>query len=322
MKSLRTLAFLSLASALLAGCGGTNSGFFDPAPLPDGDPAKVDNMPSARLPQENADPLSTVPDPKDPPATIKGRSPGRLQPTSDLRTLHPGDFYQYYVTGRLTAEIGGTTPSSSSRPITGTMTRTVTQEIYNGIMTNKVTNRLVYKPAGGIPVTEIEELYYDQDSDGYLTLVARRFGMQLWTVEDTGFAFPGVWAPLTAASGVTHLLNDPTSVNVLVTMSDTLSVTNTQDIATGMGVYATWKTERSRSMKEEYTVTPLAGEVLNIQEDWAGTENWSPIIGSYIYRTTNRTRNYLVVDTASPLVYRNEIYTLSTNEILTTTTVR
>lgn len=323
MKSLRTLAFLAAVSSLIAGCGGTNSGFFDPAPLPDGDPAKVDSLPQAQLPQQDAAPLDTAPAPKNPPGTVKGRSPGKLQPSSDLRTMQPGDFYQYYVTGRLTIDIGGANPFQSSAPITGTMTRTVTQEIYNGILTNKVTNRLVYKPAGGIPVTEIEELYFDQDSvDGNVTLVARRFGAQLWTVEDTGFTFPGTFTGHSGSSGVTHLVNDATSTNVLVTMSDTLSVNNTQDIGTGMGAYGTWLTERSRNMKEEYTITPVAGEVGIVVEDWAGSENWAPIVGSYIYRSTSRTRRYTVVETVTPLTFRGEVYTLTTNEILTTTTVR
>jgi hypothetical protein len=322
MKSLRTLAFFALAGSILAGCGGSANGFFDPAPLPDGDPAAVDRMPPANLPQPNAKPLADPPPAVNPPTTIKGRSPGRVQPTSDLRTLQPGDFHQYYVTGRLTTEIGGANPFSSSVPITGTATRTVTTEIYNGILTDKVTNRLVYKPAGGIPVTEIEELYYDQDADGNLRLVARRFGAQLWNVDDTGFYVPGVWANLVSSSGVTHLINDATSINVLVTQSDTLTVTGTQDIATGMGVYGTWKTERSRNSKEQYTITPVVGEVSDIVEDWSSTENWTPIIGAYVFRTTNRSRNHTVVETASPLSFRTELYTLTTTEILTTTTVR
>lgn len=322
MKSTRALSLLALAGSILAGCGGSPSGFFDPAPLPDGDPGNVDRVAPAKLPEPNAAPLSTLPEAKDPPATIKGRSPGRLQPTSDMRTLQPGDLYMYYVTGRLTVDITGAVPFQSSRPITGTMTRTVTQEIFNGLMTLKVTNRLVYKPAGGIPVTEIEEVYYDQDVDGNLRQVARRSGAQLWNVEDTGFYIPGNWFPNQATSGVTHLINDATSVNALVTQSDTLSVSGTQDIATGMGAYGTWKTERSRNQKEEYTLTPLVGEIGLVVEDQSSTENWSPIVGSYIFRSMNRSRTLTVVETASPFVLRNDTYTLTTTEILTSTTVR
>lgn len=322
MKSLRALAFAALAGSILVGCGGSTNGFFDPAPLPDGDPANVDRMPPAELPDLGAAPLGSLPAPKDPPATVKGRSPGRLMPTSDLRRMQPGDLYMYYVTGRLTTNITGAVPFQSSVPITGTMTRTVTQEIYNGILTNKVTNRLNYKPIGGIPVTEIEELYYDQDVDGHVVLVARRSGAQLWNVEDTGFYIPGVWRALTATSGVTHLINDPTSVPVLVTQSDTLSVTGSQDIATGMGVYGTWKTERSRNQKEEYQTTPFIGEIGMVVEDQSATENWSPIVGSYIHRSMNRTRVFTVVESTTPFVLRNDTYSLTTTEILTTTTVR
>jgi len=322
MKSTRALSLLALAGWILAGCGGSPSGFFDPAPPPPADPGNVDRVAPAKLPEPNAAPLAALPEAKDPPATIKGRSPGRLQPTSDMRSLRPGDLYMYYVTGRLTVDITGATPFQSSRPITGTMTRTVTQEIFNGLMTLKVTNRLVYKPAGGIPVTEIEEIYCDQDIDGNLRQVARRSGAQLWEVEDTGFYIPGNWFPNQATSGVTHLINDATSVNALVTQSDTLSVSGTQDIATGMGAYGTWKTERSRNQKEEYTLTPLVGEIGLVVEDQSSTENWSPIVGSYIFRSMNRTRSLAVVETASPFVNRTDTYTLTTTEILTSTTVR
>ncbi|HRF58951.1 MAG TPA: hypothetical protein PLH94_03435 [Fimbriimonadaceae bacterium] len=329
MKSLRTLAVAAAVGSILAGCGGTNGGFFDPAPLPPGGVGDVSKVPPAPIPGQNDPPLTDAPAPTPPPATIEGVGTAAIAPSTGFRFLRPGDYWQYYVTGRLTTQvIGGANPSQNSRSITGTLTKTITTEIFDGQPVLKLTNRFVYNPQGGLPVTEVEELYLDQDGAANITLLARRHtvgdnNVRIFArVTETAFVQPGQWQPLTSASGQTDFVNDPSSPQENSRMNDTLTVTGSKDIATGLGRYGTWKTERSTAIEYTFGDPVGAGQITRGDEAVAATEYWVPAIGSYVYRKTNTTRVWDVVDTFSPLTFRQQNYTFTTFEVLVSTTVQ
>lgn len=270
---LKYLPILTTAAAaiIVVGCGG-----------------KADNLvPLGPLPPETTGGDS---------GGTTGVTPGTIPPGATMRLLQPGDMWKYNVTGRRTQQTNGL--GGTSVPVTGTLTRTVSQDDLNGTTTLKITERLVYVPQGSVQVTHVIEYYVNQDAAGAITLLAKREDGVLLDVISTDYALLGTWNEAATDSGQTSLINDASSTNADGHMSDTFSVVDQQDVVCALGKYGTWHAEASQTSEENFTgVVNLIdlgqfvqeGTLLSSHTDASRTEFWNPTLGSWIRRQESST---------------------------------
>lgn len=225
-----------------------------------------------------------------------GVTPGTIPPGTTMRHLKPGDMWKYNVTGRVTSQVNG--KGGTSVPVSGTLTRTVTEEDFNGTTTTKITERLVYTPQGSVQVTHVVEYYVYQDGGGAITLVAKREDGVLLDVIATDYSLIGSWAESANDSGQTTLINDASSINADEHRSDTFSVVDQQDVVTSLGKYGTWHVEASQTSETNFSgVINLIdlgqyvaeGTLLKSMQDASKTEYWNPTLGSFIRRQESST---------------------------------
>lgn len=225
-----------------------------------------------------------------------GVTPGTIPPGTTMRQLQLGDMWKYDVSGRVTTQVNGT--GGTSVPITGVLTRTVTEEDLNGIMTKKITERLVYTPQGSVQTTHVVEIYVTQDGAGAIQIVAKRENGVLLNVVSTDYALIGSWFPNATDGGQTTFINDPNSINADGRSSDTFSVMDMEDVVCPLGKYGTWRAEASDTATTNFTGVHNridlgqfveAGTVLSSARDASRTEWWNPTLGSYIRKEENST---------------------------------
>lgn len=242
-------------------------------------------------------------------------TPGQIFPGNALKTLLPGDTWEYEVTGRLTT-------ATESREITGRLLRTISQEPFGDDVVLKVTERLLYTPQGGVPTAEVEEVYVVQEPDRSVRTLGRIGRGYVLLTERSTFRFPGDWRVFTSTSGTTTLRSDPQSPSLLATETtfETLSVTSQDDVRTSIGDYGSFRAEYARNAITTFTLDqPQLGAVKRIDADWASTEWWNPRLGSFVRRDTVRTVKTTSVGSQGDVV---ETTTLTLTAVLSRTSVR
>lgn len=310
LKNYSILA-LVLAAIVIIGCGGKTENLVPLAPIP-GDTGG------------------------DGSGGTTGVTPGTIPPGSSLRRLEPGDMWKYTVTGRMTTIVNGT--ANASVPITGVLTRTVTEEELGGYTTTKITERLVYAPQGGVQKTRVTEVFIDQDAANAIRVVAKREDGTLFNVTSTDYALIGMWFELATDSGVTNFINDPNFGNADGQSTNTFAVTDQEDVVTPLGKYGTWRAEASQTSSMNYTGVHNridlgqfveAGTVLSSAFDQSTTEWWNPTVGSFIRRVESSTlvKDIFLLAEVTPVgppqIVKDVVETsLDMTCVLTTTTVR
>ncbi len=240
------------SALMLSGCGGNGSATTPIAPLPDD-------------------------------GSQGNTRPGNIAPSSSLRSLAPGDVWQYTVSGRIT-------DNTSTKNVSGTMLRVVSNDTLAGSPVLKISETMTLQPQGGVPMNIVEETYVEQASNGQLTVVGRREGTFIFEAQSNTFALPGSWELGESAAGETSMQTATGSPQARSTMSNTLTVIGTSDVVTPLGLYGSWRTERSVQGRVDYTgVTDRiqlgqsveVGTVLSVDRTETSTEFWVPAIGSF-----------------------------------------
>jgi hypothetical protein len=295
------LHIASIAVALsLSGCGGQTplSGFPNP---PSQDQSQNDNGQSQLPPSE---------------------------PGVQLRRLQAGDIYNYSVTGGLTV-------NGVSIQITGTFSRIITAENFNGQSVFKITDRLVYRPINGVETSEITEAYVVQDASGNIIPVGKRENRFLLSGVATRPSVPAAFGIGTSIASVIRFNNLPTYDEVSGEDSTALSIIARENVVTPVGHFGTWRTESSLTARVNYDAVVdrlqlgefvTEGELLSTDEDVSSTEWWVPRMGTYARRQLVSTRSADIVVSWDPterrLTTRTEIRTLSITLTLTGSSVQ
>ncbi len=296
----KTLLIGAIAAALLStGCGGNGSTIIPIAPLP-GDNSS---------------------------GNVR---PGTIAPTSNLRSLASGDVWEYTVSGRITT-------GTSTKNVSGTMTRIVSNDTLAGAPVLKITERMTLQPQGGVPMNTVTETFVSQNGSGDIQTIGSREGTFIFETQSSGFDLPGTWQLGMTAAGDTTMATGAGSPQAESSISSTLTVTSSQDVITAVGAYGTWRAERSDQGRIDYTgVTDRielgqvieVGTVLSIDRTDSSTEWWAPAIGSFVrktstlYSTTEKIKD--VTQVAPTVLFTKE--TINTTTTLTyslkSTTVR
>ena len=165
-----------------------------------------------------------------------------------------------------------------------------------------------------MPISEVEEYYVRQDPDRSIHLLGRKGQGYVLRTESSTYELPGTWDVGTAYSGTTTLRVDSQSqgLNVTQTDSQTLNVTNHDDVRIVIGDYGTWRTQYSRNAISMFSIAaPVSGDVLRIDEDEAATEWWNPQMGSFIRKESNKTVRKTVASSNGAPVEQTTTWTIT-----------
>ncbi len=216
-----------------------------------------------------------------------------------LRAPKAGDSYTYEITGTLKRDLtdsGGNTTSHNS-PITGTCTRTVTDDTLFGSPALRLTETMSYTPQGDLPVVEVRDYFLLVQGDGSVWIVGQKNNERVTQASPGYTAFMPNWSLTASVSGTASFDENIGLFSATQDVTTTQSVQGSEDLTSTSGAYTTWKTASSINESENYDPRGLIinngnvsdGYVAGITRQTSATDWWAPSISSFVkeQRTVN-----------------------------------